>query len=224
MAQAREQRVERADAAQQPAGGAALRVALDRDAVQLRRLRVVQAQRFDAAAVEQGVVVQVLHVGRMRGRCPVQVGARGRAALAELARMPRSDHRDPMILRTLCGVPRQPVQRVRQAGRVVPVGFERIGLAAADGVDVRVDEARYHRAALQVQLARGRTDVRRHFAVPAHRHDALALDRQRRGARRRGIHGDDLAVAQHQVGVAAVGGAGQRRCQREDERCGYFHV
>ena len=89
---------------------------------------------------------------------------------------------------------------------------------------MRVDEAGYHRAALQVQLARGRSDVLLDIAVPAHRHDAFALDRQGCCARRRGVHGDDLAIAQHQVGVAAVGGAGQRGCQCEDKRRGSFHV
>ena len=88
----------------------------------------------------------------------------------------------------------------------MPVGLERIGLAAADRVDMRVDETGNDRAAAKVEHLGVRSHQLCDVFVAADRHDAAIGNGKRFRSRPGLVHGDDRAVSEHEVGAIVCQG------------------
>jgi hypothetical protein len=101
-------------------------------------------------AVEHGGVVEGLDVDRVVGRDRVQFGAGGQAVLGELGGVPAAQDPDPGAGALRGGAGADRGEHVVQALAVAQAELLVPGQPRADGVDVGVDQARDHPAALEV--------------------------------------------------------------------------
>ena len=87
---------------------------------------------------------------------------------------------------------------------------------------VRIDEARQHSLAFQIDLARLRSRELGRFGVAAGGDDAIAPNRDGIDNVELRVHGDDFAVVENQIGRLSVG----RGCQDEESKqeCAKGHV
>ena len=147
----------------------AARVALEAAAV--RDVGVArELQRPQPVVGQHRPAVAELHVDGVVGRRRLELGLRRAALLRELLLVPAAGHDQPAAarhrLRRLADAP----ERLLHRARADPVDLGREAQRRADGVEVRVDQARDDRAALDVdrprpgacQLADGRRRPRRH--------------------------------------------------------------
>ena len=129
--------------------------------------------------VQHRLVVEDLHVARVAGRGEVELGARRRAPLGELRRVPAADHRNPLARRKLAGPlahERQPLLERRDAA---PVHLALPGEPGTQDVRVAVDQPGDDAAPADVELARARSREAPHLRELTDRHDAIAAQHQR---------------------------------------------
>ena len=79
----------------------------------------------------------------------------------------------------LCGLVADAAERLGERAHADPVHLGRVGEAGADGVDVRVDQARDDRAAAEIDDARAGPGQRADLGRAADRRDAAVAHRQR---------------------------------------------
>ena len=168
--------------------------------------------------VHHRLVVEVLHPDRMVGRDRVEVSRRRLAVLGELALVPAARHHDPRAGRGPCGPRPDHPEALRERGDGLPVQFVVPGQALPDRVDVRVDEPRDDRAAVEIDHPGRGTNVRLNLAVRANRHELPFLDRGSLRGRELAVHGDDLAAEQDEVGGWGGGPGSGPRTQGEGDR------
>jgi hypothetical protein len=107
-------------------------------------------------------------------------------------------------------------ERVDERRRAYPVDLGGKRLRRADGVQVRVDQARDHRAALQIDDARLWSGELAHVCRRPQRRDFAVTDRQRLADGRLRVDGHDLAVDENRVGRLRVNGGGEE-CENDDK-------
>ena len=194
------------DAARKPAIGQAIEGAAGRVGRVLRH----PGQRQRQAVHENGVAAAMAHHHRVRGADLVQIINRQRPAILHLGIVVEKAFH-PETGRCFRGFG---LQLVDDGGdgdefhleRIAHQGF--IQQDVADRVIVAIDEARHHAGALQIDHSRAGTG-QAFYRIAAHRHDAPALDRHRRGGGQGIIHGDQPAIVQDRIGIPFMrGGTG----------------
>ena len=91
-------------------------------------------------------------------------------------------------------------ERFGQRPRADPVDLGAERQRSPHGVQMRVDEPRDDRAAVELDDARGRTREAANLRRAAYAQDLAVANRERFVQRRLRVHGDDLAVEQHEIG------------------------
>ena len=107
--------------------------------------------------------------------------------------------RDPRLVRVLHRIfldRRDVLVDTVKSIEVAAVGLD----AGADRMDVRILESRYQHAALQVDHARRRPDMRGQVFVESHEHDAAIADRNRLRPAPRAVHRIDRAILEREIG------------------------
>ena len=110
-------------------------------------------------------------------------------------------------------------QSLGEGGRPDPVHFGAEGLGGANAVDVVVDQAGDHGAALKIDHARLRTGQLFDFGTRAQGHDFAVADGQRLTRGKLGINGEDFALQQDGIRILRPGRQGQHE-SGEDQRGG----
>ena len=189
---------------QQQAGGVARAVAQDLAAGRLGRVAGV-ADGAQRRAVQQRAVVEVQDEDRRVRRDGIELVDGRQPLLMELVLGEAAHHAHPLRRRRDLDLRLEHRHRVGEAAHAVPAQLHVEVQAAADDVQVVVDQARQHAAAFQVDAARRRAGQRQDLLVAADAEETSVLDGDRLGARPRAVQRREAAVEQHQVGRHARG-------------------
>lgn len=143
------------------------------------------------------------------------------AFFGELEFVPATDHAHPLRCWRAVGLGLEHAQRVGQGRYAFPAQLEVVIEPATDQVQVRVVEARNHRALVQVDDLRGRAALGHDLGVGAHGDEFSAADGHGTGLGFFLVHRVEITVEENQIDVhrASVG----RRVGRPDSKAGGRH-
>ncbi|MNH00983.1 hypothetical protein D3C79_601920 [compost metagenome] len=213
----------RVRAGDQHAGRVTELIALDLATWRVRGALVV-ADGLERSAVEQCAVIQVQQEYRGVRRGLVDFFQGGHAFFGELEFVPATDYPHPLRGWRARGLVLEHAQGISHRRHPFPAQFEVVVQATADQVQVRVIEARDHRALLEVDDLRGGALVGHGLGVAAHGDEAAVLDGDGGRGGLFAVNGVQFAVEQNQVGghgtslrgcVSGTGLAGKRQCGPE---------
>ena len=146
---------------------------------------------------------------------------RGATAFGKLQLRPAPRHDEPTARRQGARRVAQALQGFGDRGGAGPVNLGGVGEARADGVDMGIDEAGDHRAALQVDHHSLRRRRRAQGHALANRRDAPLAHQHGAGAGQARLQRDERPVHEEPVGGADGGGRqqGQRQQGASHVRC-----
>jgi hypothetical protein len=148
---------------QQQTGGIALGIALDLAARRVGRVLGV-THGAQGRGVEERAVIKMQHEDRRVGRDGIDLGQGRQALLGELVFGEAAHHAHPLRWRGNLRLALQHRHGIGQARHAVPAQFDIVVEAAADDVDMAVDQPRDRAAALEVDDLRVRSLERHDLA------------------------------------------------------------
>ena len=184
---------------EQQSGRIAVGVALDLAARRLRRVLGV-ADGAQRSGVEQRAVVEVQDEDRSVGRDGVELVDRRQPLLGELVFGEAADDAHPLWRRRDRDLLLQHAHRIGERPHAVPAQFHIEVEAAADDVEMIVDQPRQHAAALEVDDLRRRAGELHHLAVVTDGGEDAVLDRHRAGGRIAAVERREQAAVQDEIG------------------------
>ena len=188
---------------QQQAGRVALPVAHDLAAGRGRRVAVV-ADRAQRRGIEQGAVVQVQDEHRGVGRGGIELFDGRQPLLGKLMLGEAAHHAHPLRRRRDRDLASEHGHGIGQAAHAVPAQLHVEVQAAADDVQMVVDQARQHAPAPQVDDAGARAGQGHDVVVVADMREAPARDGDGAGAGPGRVERGEAPAVQDHVGVRRI--------------------